>query len=138
MGTLSETEIDDETLELVLTTGDRVKLHLGYDRVRVLDSNGDEVGCIEFGSSEYGDDEDDAETVWRVTHMFIEGGGGKYKRQGIGTRAVKFFLWANAGDGFEITENDGLRRDDGSHLTGDGVPFMAHLGRLHKAGKLME
>lgn len=135
MSIQSEHEIDDETLELLLTTGDRVQLRLDADAVRVFDAQSAEIGRIVFASSEMPDGGDYV-NVWRITNMFIEGGGGRYKRQGIGTRAVQYFLWANSGDFFEITENDGQRREDGSHLTGDGVGFMAHLSKLRDQGKL--
>lgn len=127
-------DVDDETRALTLPSGERIELRLEFDGVRVVTSHGVEVGRFIFDS--YSDPMD--RTIWRLTNMFLDGEGGRFQHQGIGTLAVKYFLWSVSADAFEITENDGLRREDGSHLTGTGVAFMAHLGRLKENGKLFD
>ncbi|SDF26979.1 hypothetical protein [Dyella sp. 333MFSha] len=134
MAIVSEIDIDDEILELTLTTGERIELRLERESVRVVNSQEEEIGHFEFAGAEG----PGGDMTWRLINMFLEGKGGAYKRQGIGSRAVRFFLWANSGDDFEITENEGIRKDDGSHLTEDGPAFMKHLATLKADGKLFE
>lgn len=67
----------------------------------------------------------------RLTHAQIEGHGGKFKRQGLGTAAVRFFLDCTSLP-LELPEDEGREQSDGSHLTEDGVRFVASLRRRFK------
>lgn len=53
----------------------------------------------------------------------------RHKRKGIGTEALVFFK-EYFGTKLTATPNDGHEREDGSHLTGDGLPFVTKLQRL--------
>ena len=95
---MSEVGIDDETLELTLHSGECIRLCLNADAVRVVNGQGMELGKFVFDSSEGARNR----ITWRLIHMFLDGQGGAYKHLGIGTRAVRYFLWTNPGDDFGI------------------------------------
>lgn len=126
-------EINDETRQLVLDTGEIVELRFEDDSVAVFVRNV-EIGRLSFRAYEapakYYE-----ETYYHLTHAFIEGGGGKYKHQGIGTEAFKLFRECT---GAEVTfsENDGIRKDDGSHLTGDAPRFVSSLKAKMARGEI--
>lgn len=124
MAITSIQEVDDETRQLVLDSGEIVELRFEDDSVAVF-AQGEEVGRLSFRAYEVPVNHHE-ETYYHLTYAFIEGGGGKYKHQGIGTEAFRLFRECT---GAEITfsENDGLRKDDGSHLTGDAPGFVASL-----------
>ena len=52
--------------------------------------------------------------------------GEDYLKQGIGTRILELYRKHCVEDGqsFTAANYDGQQRDDGSHLTGDGLPFV--------------
>ena len=52
--------------------------------------------------------------------------GDDYLKQGIGTRMFELYREHCVEDGqsFTAAYYDGEQRDDGSHLTGDGLPFV--------------
>jgi hypothetical protein len=56
----------------------------------------------------------------------LDGHIGLYKRHGIGTTAVRFFL-SCTDDALELLEDDGIMKSDGSHLVEDGTAFIQHL-----------
>ncbi len=49
-----------------------------------------------------------------------------YKRKGIGRESLKFFKEIT-GTQIVASENDGIRKDDGSHLTGDAPVFVSKM-----------
>lgn len=79
-----------------------------------------EVGAIEFFRSEGPEDWDN--DSYLVTGMSLEGAGPDYLNKGIG-REVLRYLVQEEGLKIYFSPNDGHRRDDGSHLTGAGLPF---------------
>ena len=62
----------------------------------------------------------------RLTRAYLDKSGSAYKRQGIGRRCLQLVREASE---LEITaaEDDGQRKDDGSHLTGDAPGFVARM-----------
>lgn len=120
--------IDDETRQLVLSLGEIVELRFEEDSVAVYVEN-DEVGRLSFRAYEdlvnnY------EETHYHLMNAHIEGGGGKYKHQGIGIEAFKLFRECTGHAKVTFSENDGIRREDGSHLTGDGPRFVSKLKNM--------
>jgi len=126
--------IDDETRHIALNSGEIVILRFEIGSVGVYVDDY-EVGRIDFRTYEVPIGQGHGETFYHLTHAFIEGGEGKYKHQGIGTEAVRLFRECT---GSEITfsDNDGHRKEDGSHLTGDGPTFVESLKRKIARGEL--
>lgn len=126
-------KIYDETRQLVLDTGEIVELRFEDDSVAVFVQN-NEIGRLSFRAYEVIVNYHE-ETYYHLTHAFIEGGGGKYKHQGIGTEAFRLFRECT---GAEVTfsENDGLQKDDGSHVTGDAPGFVASLKAKMACGEI--
>lgn len=77
---------------------------------------------------EYREDEGDRDTfVYHyITHLSMNKLGNYYRRQGIGTRMLELYRKNCVEEGvpFVAAIYDGLERNDGSHLTGDGLPFV--------------
>jgi hypothetical protein len=126
--------VSPEVRRLVLTTGDVLELRYEEQSVSVF-AGGEQVGSVEFRlydtpSSPYED-----MTVCRLTSAFIEGHGGKYQGQGVGTEAVRLYLECTGHD-LELPENDGIQKSDGSHLVNAGPAFVASLRRKKERGEL--
>ena len=133
MAITSINEIDDETRQLVLDSGEIVELRFDEDSVAIF-AQDEEVGRLSFRPYDVPVNQYE-ETCFHLTHAFIEGGGGKFKHQGIGTEAFRLFRECT---GAEVTfsENDGIKRDDGSHLTGDAPGFVASLKAKMARGEI--
>jgi hypothetical protein len=89
------------------------------------DQKGGSIGRFEFSFIEgagHGDD------YLKLTHAFLEGCDGRFKRVGIGESILRTarHLW-----GYPIVaeEDDGIRKSDGSHLTGDAPGFVRAMKR---------
>jgi hypothetical protein len=87
---------------------------------RAFDVHRQEVGRFEF-------DEHDG-PVLKLVWAYLDRVDKKYKRQGIGCRILQI---AKERYGMPIVaeDNDGLRKDDGSHLTGDAPGFVSQMRR---------
>jgi hypothetical protein len=68
-----------------------------------------------------------------ITHIFLEGDGGRYQRAGVMERA----LVELQAYGYRMLcrPNDGICRDDGSHLTQDAPGFFAHMESKKLVGR---
>ena len=128
--------IDDETRRLVLTTGEilDLKFEMENQSVRIYVRN-EEVGCISLRHYEITDFGRATTEVCRLTHAFLEGSRGRYKRHGVGTEAVRFYIQATDCR-LELPDDDGIKKDDGSYLVQDGPAFVASLKEKLKQGKL--
>lgn len=73
----------------------------------------------EIGSFIFKTVEDDNHSYLLITNMDIES---DYRRQGIGT-AVILRVKEESGLVICASRDTGMQREDGSHLTGDGLPF---------------
>ena len=57
-----------------------------------------------------------------ITHLYIPG----YEHLGLGRAALEFFK-EYTGEKLYAAPNDGFKRNDGSHLTGDAPGFVARM-----------
>lgn len=106
-----------------IRSGEEVDIAIDEDaeRVIVFNQNGDEIGSIDYktitceGKYEYD------EYIY-LTHMCLDKMGKKYVRQGIGRECLKLLnkyrLPVTAAYAGEI------KKDDGSYLVNDGLPFI--------------
>jgi hypothetical protein len=78
----------------------------------IEDMNGNSVGEFEFKELEYGNG-------YKVMRMYTN----EYKNTGLGSAALLYFIDVYDGPLY-TSNNDGLRRDDGSHLTDDAPSFV--------------
>ncbi|MUV15158.1 hypothetical protein [Noviluteimonas gilva] len=124
---------DDEKLVLTLSNGDEIELVFEGDCVYAY-AGGNEVGEFHFNCYDQ-PYQHSSETFARLTHAFLEGNNGRYMRQGVGTEAIRFFL-RSTGYILELPEDDGIKKDDGSHLVQDGPAFVNSLRRKQGAGLL--
>lgn len=127
-------DLNDEERRLTLDSGEIVELRFEDDSVAIY-AHQNEVGRLSFRAYEvpmFGDYE---ETCYQLTHAFIEGDEGKYKYQGIGTEAFRFFRECT-GASVTFSEDDGLQKNDGSHLTGDAPRFVAKLKAMMSRGEI--
>lgn len=87
--------------------------------IKVTTDTEEDIGQIELIMRE---DEGD----YYITWMYLDKSGNKFTQRGIGRQALLFFK-----DHYDVlisaAENDGMERDDGSHLTGDGPGFVEKL-----------
>ncbi|MDM1396079.1 hypothetical protein HX049_02645 [Myroides odoratimimus] len=63
---------------------------------------------------------------YKLRYMDVKDG---YKRNGLGTAAVEFFK-EFYGEPIIVSSYNGMERADGSHLTGEGLPFAMRLLEL--------
>lgn len=116
--------MEDELEPYTTKDGRTVELDWSGDEMKVW-TTGDKrelIGTFSFtyveGPSERGTDD-----YWHLTHMHLEGPASdphSYRRQGIGREIIN---QVGAHTPIVFTPDDGNRRDDGSHLTGDGPGF---------------
>lgn len=88
----------------------------------VTGPQGERIGTISFSQfDEYG-------SYLKLTWMYLDQGGDRWKQQGIGREVL---LRVKQASGLPITagSHDGHRQDDGSHLTGDAPAFVAKMRR---------
>jgi hypothetical protein len=121
-------------LKVPFTTSNGSTVEIDIDEVNyiasVSDLTGDQIGKIEFRFVE--GDHPRIPDYLKMTHAFLEGMGGKYKGQGIGTRCVELMIEATDCK-ICVSPEDEHTRTDGSHLIGDGPRFARKLKRLKLA-----
>jgi hypothetical protein len=104
-----------------LSNGDEVKLVLDGEIIYFYDSNGNQLeGEFVF------QDEMEEGREFLLSRMYAPK---QYKRQGLGTEAVKMFIEIFGVEVY-VRENDGSTREDGSHLTEDAPAFVEKLMNL--------
>jgi len=86
-------------------------------------ASGEEIGTLEFHEIEM---DSRAPSVLRFTSAFLEGPDGSYRRQGIGRRCLQLIREISDME-IVAADDDGQRRDDGSHLTGDAPAFVTRM-----------
>lgn len=88
------------------------------EEIKVIDSQGDEVGSILLSLIDCEHDE-----CYKITWMYLNKKGSTFLRQGIGRAALKFhkeiFMTP-----IVASDDDGITKSDGSHLTGDAPGFI--------------
>ncbi|MBX9866082.1 MAG: hypothetical protein K2Y14_04150 [Burkholderiales bacterium] len=125
-------KIEGDVFVYDLKDGRRIQLAFDLDNgceVTELLSDNEEVnaGSIswEHNDEEYDGYERIQDERCHITHLNLFSG---YIRQGIGTEIIRK-LKEDYGCLVTFSDDDGIRRDDGSHLTGDGPAFVNSLKR---------
>lgn len=127
--------LDDERMKLTLTDGRVVVLVFQDTMERVIvTENGEQCGEFEFAVRDDGARPGESFQVARLRRAYNE----RFPGHGVGTEAVKWFLFQQGVEpgALELPDNDGHRREDGGHLTGDGPAFVESLKRKLRDGKL--
>ncbi len=116
---------EGNTRKYELESGEIVQIEIDEDinEVTVTNFNSEEIGSVEF---RYFVDED----IYKLSWMYLDKLDGRYLRQGIGRECVRFFK-EFFGCIIIAEHHDGIKRDDGSHLTGDAPAFVEKL-RIEK------
>lgn len=106
-----------------ISNGEEVDIVIDEDaeRVIVFNQNGDEIGSIDYRIITCEGKYEDDEYIY-LTHMYLDKMGKKYVHQGIGRECLK--LLNEYGLPVTAAHDDGIRKDDGSHLTEDAVYFI--------------
>lgn len=81
----------------------------------IEDMNGKQIGEFEFQELEFGNG-------YKIMRMYTN----EYKNTGLGSAALYYFLDIFNGPLY-TSANDGMTRDDGSHLTEDAPSFVMHM-----------
>jgi hypothetical protein len=79
------------------------------------------IGSFEFSFIEGAGHNDD---YLKLTHAFLDGCDGNYKRLGIGESILRT-VTKYSGYPIVAEGDDGIRKPDGSHLTGDAPGFVS-------------
>lgn len=88
------------------------------EEILVTDSDGKEIGSITLSFIEC-----DHFDYYRITWMYLNKQGNRYLRQGIGRAALTFHKECFDAP-IEASDDDGIVKSDGSHLTGDAPEFI--------------
>lgn len=98
------------------------------EQVTILSPTGMKVGELTHREVD-----EDQPLVRLITHIFLEGDGGRYQSAGVMERA----LVELQAYGYRMLcrPHDGICRDDGSHLTQDAPGFFAHMESKKLVGR---
>ena len=109
----------------IFTTKNRGNVVINVDElgevITVTDPNGGEIGKIELQNIEYDDGE-----CYKITWMYLNKQNGSYLHQGIGRAALKFHKEIFCAP-IVASEDNGIKKNDGSHLTEDAPGFIAKM-----------
>jgi hypothetical protein len=119
---MDRNEEDDYIHRHPLDDGNSVVIVLAEDgsRIDVRTADDKEIGHIELYELEDGS--------YFINWMYLDKAGPRFLRRGIGRAALKFHK-EFFGCSLCAADNDGHRRDDGGHPTGDAPRFMAKMRR---------
>jgi hypothetical protein len=124
-GKMLEARMDDEMEEVVLANGERVWLEWTDNDEMVAWTDEQprrRIGAFSFAAKEG----PGGEPYFKLTHAHLEGPDGpdqgRYAHRGVGREILK-----SMSQPVVVGRDDGQRRDDGSHLTGDGPGFVAKM-----------
>lgn len=130
----SVSPIGGEIRLITLDTGDEIELRMDDESVEIY--FGDiKIGALDFRSVEQPGPNGYDETMYKMTHAFLEGENARFASIGIGTEAFRFFK-EYTGANISFSDNDGITKTDGSHLSGNGAPFVESLKRKMRNGEL--
>lgn len=91
-----------------------------YRYIQFFNSQNEQIGLFEFEPlSEYSSD-------YKLKYMHLDLVDNKYKDKHLGTTALIFFK-EMTNSNIYTSPYDGQQRDDGSHLTGDAIRFVAKM-----------
>ncbi len=122
MKTLKLLKDNGQAREYQLGDGRCVTIEISDDSIiKIKDSYKNKIGEIELSSID--DELLGNSPSYRLTWMYLDLKDNSYKHQGICREALKFFKEIY---GMPITasEHNGIRKADGSHLTGDAPYFV--------------
>lgn len=122
MKKLSLVKDEGEIREYRLMDGRFITIDVSDDsELVVMDHENTEIGRINF--SFRNEDFPGRSSYYHITWMYFDLKDGSYLHKGIGREALIFFKKIY---GLPITasNDDGFRKDDGSHLTGDAPAFV--------------
>lgn len=113
------TREDGNVREFRLDDGGAIAIVLADDgsRIDVRTDDGQEIGHADLCEHD---------GVYRLTWMFLDRAGPQFKHRGLGREALRFHK-DYFGCPIIAADNDGIRRADGSHLTGDAPGFVAKM-----------
>ncbi len=108
--------MEEKTITLKNNQQIILRLSEEWDEITFYTLNGVKLfGEFEFTKSDFNDER------FHLRRMYVP-----YKQQGIGEQAIRFFVEIT--DGVIWTHaNDGIVRDDGSHLTEDAPIFVGKM-----------
>jgi len=114
--------IPENTTDYTLPSGEvvTISIDVGGTEICVRNSRGEQIGRIELDSRE----DPRGREEFFLTWAYLDMKGEQYKRQGIGREALKFHR-EMFGSPIHAQSDDGLTRDDGSHLIQDAPGFVA-------------
>lgn len=119
--TLSKISESEWTRRFRLRDGREIEIRIEdtLERIDIVDARGGAIGEFEFEVIDEG-----RHQGYLLVRAYMDYAGGSYKRMGIGREALRFFT-ESADMQVLARQNDGIRRDDGSHLTEDAPAFVA-------------
>lgn len=91
------------------------------EKISVLDDRGQEIGSFDLSLIE-----DEYSEHYKITWMYLDKQGRGYLRQGIGRAALQFHKEI-FNTHIVSSNNDGIVKGDGSHLTGDAPGFISKM-----------
>ena len=125
-------EQDGDFFTFKLADNRIIKLYVGYAegvKMYAIDGKREEkIGELIFSEIEV-DCGTGSGFIYKLTHAFLEGRNGAYKRNGIATKAFELFCDFHAEAEINLPVNDGMRHADGSHMTSEGLAFIDSLRR---------
>lgn len=92
-----------------------------FESISVKNTEDKEVGRIEFREIS-----DEYRTCYKITCMYMDLIDRSYKKKEIGREALQFFK-DTIKPPIIVAEDDGMRKNNGSHLTGDAPAFVSKM-----------
>lgn len=104
--------------KVITNHGEVIEIEIDFEFTEISFKNsiGEEIGKFEFSPN-------DGFEYYKLVWGYMDLKDKKYKHQGIGREGLIFFKEYTGGLIY-ANENDGLKCDDGSHLTGDAPTFV--------------
>lgn len=103
----------------------RIEVDDFFEQVQAFDEKDGEIGRFKFLEIEF-DEIPQQEDTFKFIWGYLDSIDDSYKRQGIGRQMLLDFKWLS-GAKIVASQNDGMRHNDGSHLTDDAPPFIAQM-----------
>ena len=110
-------------MEMAYKSGDlvfQIIIDEGFEYINIF-FEGKRVGRFEFSHEFEEFDKSGITEHYLVTNLSLEE---KYRKKGIGRAAFKFYKECSCGIPIVARYEDGIKRGDGSHITGVGLPFV--------------
>ena len=103
------------------------RLQTGEVVVMQIDDDGKHINIWEHAGKPIGEVElSDRDDHFMITYIAVDKQGDRFMHCGLASEALRFHK-AHCGSTLCAAENDGLNREDGSHLTGFALGLIAKL-----------